>query len=475
MCSATCRGRRKGSASRRLRVAAATATSLCSFVGMRSADAAVPSTGSAIGDEVPLWIAVAPDYPHSHMVAALAAPMSKCSDDCSHLWVTRDGGGSWHSTRLPFAASHLVLLTDGSGRDSVVTSSKAGMERSDDDGVTWRTIGAAGFPARLGSADLAVAVPDGQDYIVTGGAQRTVDGSRGAGLDLAFATSRTAGAGRAAALLAAVDRATGTDSVLRCDAAMSCASAAALPGSHTEDVSLDLATDFGDSDVAFARTSTALYRSADGGGSFIPVALPGTEDAAYTVVAGLTLLPASDSDGDTMFVALLSVAQPVASKRATTAGGVYTSRDGGMTWRGVGRGAALDGGATSVAASPDGRVFAGFVGSDGRGGLLCSQDGNDWRPACSPVAPDCATGCAAPAQPGTTPRANTATSPGAVGLAPGSAAGAPPTAAANGKVKLEAIAAEGGDGPSVSVAAVLLIAAAALLVIPLSTFLRRRR
>jgi photosystem II stability/assembly factor-like uncharacterized protein len=350
---------------------------------------------SAIGDQAPLWIAVSPDYARSHMVAALSASMgTPCSGSCTHLWVTRDGGASWHIAPQSRDSARLLVLSDSS-HDAIVTQMADTVARSDDDGVTWRALGAAGTPSAaplLGPGAIAVAVAGAADYVADRGVRSNVDGSSGAYLDLDFAVAPAPSPSHAAALLAAADRVSGADVVLQCNARLHCDSPAPLPGA-SGDVSLQLRDDYTSSGVVLARTAGALYRSTNGGHSFLPLTLPSRSGAVRTAVAGATLTPMSLTGRDGIDVALIDVV--TSGTAIATAGGVFQTDNGGAAWHEVGGGSGLlDGGATAIATTPRGRLFAGYVTVHGEAGLLCSEDGQGWRASCQTESVCVASGCA---------------------------------------------------------------------------------
>src|SRR5437867_323082 len=56
-----------------------------------------PAPPSSIGNEFVQWIAVSPAYQRTGLVAAFAAELNcPAKADCGHLWVSHDGGSSWH-------------------------------------------------------------------------------------------------------------------------------------------------------------------------------------------------------------------------------------------------------------------------------------------------------------------------------------------------------------------------------------------
>jgi hypothetical protein len=422
---------------------------------------------SAIGNQAPLWIAVAPDYWNTRMVAALSTAMDGCSRNCNHLWVTRDGGATWRDHPLGFDAAHLLVLNTRSGIQSIVTESSAGVRRSDDDGTTWTVLGPPGVPVADQSDAVIVAVPDGHDYVVDGSGRHDVQGSGSSRTDLTFARAEFSG------WLAAVDRGTGTDVVMRCDTGLHCSGGAALPGEHSADITLLVANR--ERDVV-VRTATGLYRSGDGGRTYAPLTLPVTPGNAYTTVAAAVIEPGVDTE--VVYVALLRLLHAGTGAAASTDGGVYVTVNGGVSWRAVGRGSLLDGGSTAVAAAPDGRLFAGYVNADGRAGLMCHDDDNGgWRGTCPRWKASCQPQCTAGGPQGDA-GPDGAANPAVDGTsAATSGAGGAIAGAANPRGgKPAASSADGGDGPSpVSIAALVLGLAVAVLATPLSRLRRPRR
>jgi hypothetical protein len=466
MWNATCRTRRAASARRRVHATGiASAVALSWLGGLRTADAAtVPM--SAIGNQAPLWMAVSPDYWNTHMVAALATAMGGCSRNCTHLWVTRNGGASWHDHPVPFDAAHLSVLTDGSGREYVVTESSAGVQRSDDDGATWRVLGPAGVPVADPSGAVLVAVPNGQDYIVDASGRHDVPGSAGSDVDLSFARAEFNG------WLAATDRRTGNDVVMKCDMQLRCSGGSPLAGDHSADVTLLVANR--ERDVV-ARTTTGVYRSTDGGRSFAPLSLPVAPGSAYTTVAAVSLAPATDTE--VVYVALLHLLHAGTGAAASTSGGVYATLNGGVTWRAIGKGGPLDGGSTAVASAPDGRLFAGYVNARGEAGLVCAGRDGVWMSSCGSNAASCSAPCSVAVVPGTTAEQSGSDSAqqqqGDSQVASGSAAA--DGSASSGR-KLAATQGAQDDGPSpISLAVLILGVAMALVATPLSKLRRRRQ
>lgn len=111
-----------------------------------------------------------------------------------------------------------------------------------------------------------------------------------------------------------------------------------------------------------------LYRSADGGSAFERLRTPSS--AAVTDVG-------VDRRGR-MLVAQWSMVEG-----GTSAGGLFTSGDGGHTWAALGKGAGLNAGVLAVTVLDDGRILAARAPHTG-GGSLCSVDGGaSWTARCA--------------------------------------------------------------------------------------------
>jgi hypothetical protein len=212
-------------------------------------------------------------------------------------------------------------------------------------------------------------------------------------VDLVFDVADAGTQGRfAPALLAAQNPRTGAPVVLSCDASLTCSGAAALVGSDPRtgaDVSLLRTRDFASSGVVYARTESGIYRSRDGGQRFLPIPLPQPQSGAvYTTIPAAALSAVGQPQ---IYVAMLEMIGTGRSR--LTAGGVYVSSDGGATWHAVGSPGPLDGGATSVATMPDGRLLAGYVDAHGDAGLVCSADAQQWAATCPPESAACSGAC----------------------------------------------------------------------------------
>jgi hypothetical protein len=148
---------------------------------------------------------------------------------------------------------------------------------------------------------------------------------------------------------------------------------------------LSPASDYASTGTVFAQTARGIFKSTDGGKSFGPITVVAANGAKQTNTLGLALAPdyAERGPNRTVFVAVFQVFME--GKQGHSAGGVFRTTDGGSTWTRLSAPTTLDHGATALAVAPDGRMFAGYAGSDGTTGLLCSADGGTWEAACPAI------------------------------------------------------------------------------------------
>jgi hypothetical protein len=128
--------------------AAATALTVVALVASASAAAAqTPLVGpSAIGPQTVTALAVSPAYQRTGLVLAAAG---NC-DSHSCLWASHDGGATWHAVAAKgWSGGAPAVGVDGAGHEVVFAGGTGGLQRSDDDGATWTSAGAAGNPAVL--------------------------------------------------------------------------------------------------------------------------------------------------------------------------------------------------------------------------------------------------------------------------------------------------------------------------------------
>lgn len=369
-------------------------------VSFTSAAAATPvPEPSAIGNQAVTWIAVSPMYKQTGLVVAVANPMSGCTDKatgCIAMWVSHDGGSTWAKSAGKGSngpSRPTIALFDGK---EVILNGNRGLQRSDDYGDTWTSFGSDGTPSASPHSDadgtVAVAGLLNPDYLVVKGATQSVQGSGGSLADtsFAFAPGYPDGGAYSPVLLSAADKQTGLPIIQKCTRQFACSGTASLPGAgkFAIPVSLYLTGDYASRGVVFAQSGQGIFKSLDGGGSFVAVPL-GLAGATATATPQFALAPGYAEGGSvrTAYVALFQAFSSSDGRTTHTGGGVYGSTNGGTTWTALGSPSPLDSGATAVAVAPDGRLFAGYLsGTTSSAGLLCSNNGGTtWKVSCPVV------------------------------------------------------------------------------------------
>jgi hypothetical protein len=291
-----------------------------------------------------------------------------------------------------------VIAVDARGHDVLYSGSTAGVVRSDDAGNTWVVVGPSGTPSVSSTyasddATVAVAVPQGGDYLLNTSGKGTAPGSGGSLTDMSFAyaPSFPSGGKYAPVLLTAEDKGQRLPVIQQCTASYVCSGSTTLPGAvyFSSPVTLLPSTGYANDGSVFAQSGRGIYKSTNGGVSFTPISL-GDPSATATATPMLALAPGykEQSSTKTAWAAVFQVFQDKTDpKKSHAGGGLYRTDDGGGTWRAVASPGPFDGGAVSVAVALDGRLFAGYVGgTTGNAGLMCSGDGGTtWQAACSPV------------------------------------------------------------------------------------------
>lgn len=356
---------------------------------------------SGIGSANVFGIAVSPAYLDTGLVVATAQPLGvRCSSSCLQLWVSHDGGASWQqSPATGWNQGRPVIAVSASGHEVLFAGAGSDLRRSDDDGSTWTVVpGAPGaaFPAvspHFATDSTVAGAMGGQDFLLRGSVVEHATGSSGSIIDMAFSyvPSYPSAGAHAPVLLSGMDSSSKLPVVQQCSATFVCSGSATLPGATTFSAPALLypSNDFADDGVVFAQSGRGIYRSTDGGLSFTLIPM-GDPTASSTATPSFALAPGYRQNGAvrTAYASVLQIympAQPGAPKKPSS-GGIYRTTDGGQTWAPVGSPSPLDGGSMAVATAPDGRVFAGYIGSSyGGAGLLCSSDGQTWRASCPSV------------------------------------------------------------------------------------------
>lgn len=393
-----CRGR-----TALLLTATAAAAGAAALPAARAVTALAQAPGAAPPSAIEgtvLWIAVSPAYERTGLVLASASAPG-CAKDCLRLWVSRDGGATWRrSPAAGWGQGRMYVAGGVDGHDVVFSESSSGLQRSDDDGATWRTAGPPGSPAispafaHDGLVAVASSASSSADYVLRDAGLTPASGSGGLLADLGFMLSPAypSSGHFAPALLSAADPHTQAPVVERCDAEFRCQGASttlASAGPWAVPVSLYPSPAYAADGTVFAKAGRSIYKSSDGGAGFVPLTVLPDRGGSVTAYPMLALAPGYSETGPvrTVDVAVLQVTiDQNDPRRSHSTGGVYTSVDGGATWSRLGSPSPLDTGASALAVAPDGRLFAGYVGgSDGAAGLLCSTDGTRWQATCPPV------------------------------------------------------------------------------------------
>lgn len=171
------------------------------------------------------------------------------------------------------------------------------------------------------------------------------------------------------------------------------ASGSAMTGAGTV---LLTSTAYPQDGTVFADTPMGVAKSVDGGVTFTPLNVASNAGANATTTPMMALAPGYSERGGTRtaYVAVFQLTGSGASTH--TSGGIYRTDDGGSSWIPWQTTGPFQGGAPAVAVAPDGRLFAGFYDAYGHGGLLCStNEGRTWQVSCRSVGAAAGSGGAA--------------------------------------------------------------------------------
>jgi hypothetical protein len=378
----------------RRRSLSALALCVASVVWIATTAPASAATTTGLTNNIIQAIAVSPVYGRTGLVVAEGF-MAGCKQGCIRLWVSHDGGVTWQTAAgngygggIP-----LSIVVDGQGREVILApnGSTHGYQTSGDDGQTWSSGALAGRPtaAPTYTQDRTLAVAGGSvDALFSNSGRTAIQGSSGSYADSNFVymPGFPSTGTRAPALLGAVNSQSGMPVVLRCHQDLTCTNAVALANSNSFSGPPEMvaAADYATTGAVFAETTSGVYRSTDGGLSFVLLTVDQGVVGSTNAFTGLALAPGYRENGPVRTIFAGVIQAPPQSKTAgvQSAGGVFRSDDGGTTWKDASPGTQLSRGVQAMAIAPDGRLYASyFNGTDA--GLLCSDNAQTWSATCA--------------------------------------------------------------------------------------------
>jgi photosystem II stability/assembly factor-like uncharacterized protein len=295
------------------------------------------------------------------------------------MFRSNDAARTW--SRLPavgYAGGTVMLPPSYPDDPRIFTAGSNALQVSDDDGQTFRPVTSVGGPAAMSpgfdSGDPTILIGTAPGWLYhddTGQVEPLTLAPPPAGSQLNFGYAGTDGAGNRRLLVGAIDPTQGSPSapVVNLCTSSVCRIVAGLTGAQGPPA-LAVSSSFSRDRTAFAWRGSQLQRSADGGETFQPVTLPAPGE-----IQALT-----DDGAGTFYVALSTISADGAT------GGLFASRDGGLTWKRLGAGTALDAGVGAIAVLSNQELLAAPASLDA-GGLLRSTDGGrTWAPV-EPAAP----------------------------------------------------------------------------------------
>lgn len=351
-------------------------------------------TSAASAPKSGVWVSSitpSPQYALNHRLYAVQQLLG-CKEKCTKLMHSADGGASWRPLPSKGWSGTELLVVELSGEDVLVSMGNEGIQVSADGGLSFDTFRSpTGQLDALATSDEALGAlisGDGRQYLLNfpDGELHELAGSDLQSARLSFHPSwPRVPAGQPTAFASGIHPSTGFPVLQRCDASFSCSRSTVI------DTKMGLAHLF--VSPGFARDQTifavhsrgGLLRSSDGGDSFHPV-LVAPRGSRQLISTVQTMAFSRDFDAATMrgaaYAGLVSVSGKLGRTGKVT-GGVYRSRDGGISWAKLGPESDLDHGATAVAVAGD-RVLAAPLGAFDKpvARILCLVEAASWAPSC---------------------------------------------------------------------------------------------
>jgi len=318
-------------------------------------------------------IAASPDYENDHTLVA-SGRVACATTTCPVLFISHDGGATWQQRAASGFTGYDVLLPPDFPRDPrIFAMAPEGLEVSKNLGATFRVAlpvqGEAAISPLFDAGDprLLVANASVIEYWANQGLAKPalMVGPAGRWLTVEFSSTyqrdRTVFVGGVRPQNGAVRGA-----VYRCSGEI--CGATDLP-SEIDAPWVRVSPRFAKDHLAYAFTSSALYRSTNGGGTFARLSTP--FDRAHDVISDV-LIDSPGAEGGILVA--------IQSSRAGHAG-VYRSLDAGVTWtRTTIAPSGFRSGVRAIYQAPGGRLFA--LGLTR--GVVCSDDvGSTWTTRCA--------------------------------------------------------------------------------------------
>jgi RNA polymerase sigma factor (sigma-70 family) len=331
-----------------------------------------PTKGATPEDTQLTSVAASPNYERDRtLVAAGRVPCQRGS--CMVLFSSRDGGASWSRIASKDFNGHTVLLPPSYPADPrIFAMGESGLQVSRDGGNTFDEV----LPVQ---GDIAISPQfDDEDPRILIGASVVTEYWPNRELVKPAALVGPVGTWLTVAFSPAYAR----DGIVFVGGIRPDSSGVMRPtvnrcaGSVCENVIFEEGFDapwlrtsqgFARDGTVYAFTSKVLFRSVDGGRTFV------SSNPAFGASSSIRDLFVPDGSG--------VVAAVQRAGRAGSGGGVYRSSDGGITWSGGHvRVAGFEAGASRIIGLPGGRMIA--LGADS--GIACSADGGrTWSERCA--------------------------------------------------------------------------------------------
>ena len=339
-------------------------------------------------------IAAASDYATSHQVYALGA-RSGCGGSCPVVLGSSNGGANWAPVKAVGLKPSSFLVAGMVDGKSILVAGGEVPQISPDSGASFRNL--SGPP---GLIDAAAALHGHLDLLVSGTGDRPtlIELPEGSPQQLPYAGIHDpsawftpawsdASSDLPAAFAVGTDPNTHFPLIANCSSHFMCSAPRVLAAGRLTVIRVIPSPDFLTDRTVFAVTTKGLYRSTDGGTTFLPITVaPPGPNSVIVSVQSLALsrdFHASASAGAGVAVAGIVAIQAPKGGTPSVSGGVYESRDGGLTWSQIGGPSALDMGVTAVAITPDGRVIAASLAGPGHPAQLACDSGAGWQAGCS--------------------------------------------------------------------------------------------